>query len=103
MSVISYLQLLEVVRVPGPVHLGEEVVVQDLAEQLEEVHLHLVEGLVLQQLVQLGLPLLVVQGGEELPDERGHLAVAAARGAAAAAATVLAELHVMGGERRALT
>ena len=47
----SYLELLEVVAVARPVHLREEVLVEHLAHQLEEVHLHLVEGLVLQQAV----------------------------------------------------
>ncbi len=84
----SYLKLLEVVRVPGPVHLREEVVVEDLAEQLEEVHLHLIKGLVLEQLVQLRLPLLVIKRGEKLPYERRHLPVPTARRAA------LAELKV---------
>ena len=94
----SYLELLEVVAVPGPVDLREEVVVEDLAEQLEEVDLHLVEALVLQQLVQLRLPLLVVQRGEELPDQRRHLPVAVGTAPAAAAAVAAggaAELEVL--------
>ena len=94
----SYLELLEVVAVPGPVDLREEVVVEDLAEQLEEVDLHLVEALVLQQLVQLRLPLLVVQRGEELPDQRRHLPVVGiAPTAAAIAAGGAAELEVLQG------
>lgn len=68
----SYLQLLKVVGVSSPVDLGKEVVVQHLAEELEQVNLHLVEALVLEQLVELRLPLLVVQRGLELPDERRH-------------------------------
>ena len=72
-GLFSYLEFFEVVRVPGPVDLREEVVVEDLAEELEEVDLDLVEGLVLQQLVQLRLPLLVVERGEELADERRDL------------------------------
>ena len=84
-SVGSYLELLEVVAVPGPVDLREEVVVEDLAEQLEEVDLDLVEALVLQQLVQLRLPLLVVQRRQELADQRGNLPVGTAAAAAAAA------------------
>ena len=47
----SYLELLEVVAVARPVHLREQVLVEHLAHQLEEVNLHLVEGLVLQQAV----------------------------------------------------
>ena len=96
----SYLELLEVVAVPGPVDLREEVVVEDLAEQLEEVDLHLVEALVLQQLVQLGLPLLVVQRRQELADQRRHLPTTTARAAAAgvaAAAGGTAELEVLKG------
>ena len=62
--------------------------VEDLAQQLEEIHLHLVEALVLQQFVQLRLPFLVVQGREEFPDQRRNLPAAAA--AAAAAATTAA-------------
>ena len=97
----SYLELLEVVAVPGPVDLREEVVVEDLAEQLEEVDLHLVEALVLQQLVQLRLPLLVVQRGEELPDQRRNLPVVAVGTAPAAAAAIAAggaaELEVLQG------
>ena len=49
--ICSYLELLEVVAVARPVHLREEVLVEHLAHQLEEVNLHLVEGLVLQQAV----------------------------------------------------
>ena len=64
--------------------------VEDLAEQLEEVDLHLVEALVLQQLVQLRLPLLVVQRGEELTDQRRNLPVAAVGTAPAAAAAAIA-------------
>ena len=93
----SYLELLEVVAVPGPVDLREEVVVEDLAEQLEEVDLHLVEALVLQQLVQLRLPLLVVQRGEELPDQRRHLPVVGIAPTAAIAAGGAAELEVLQG------
>ena len=47
----SYLELLEVVAVARPVDLREEVLVEHLAHQLEEVDLHLVERLVLQQAV----------------------------------------------------
>ena len=74
----SYLQLLKVVGVSSPVDLGKEVVVQHLAEELEQVNLHLVEALVLEQLVELRLPLLVVQRGLELPDERRHFTPAPA-------------------------
>ena len=71
--------------------------VEDLAEQLEEVDLHLVEALVLQQLVQLRLPLLVVQRGEELPDQRRHLPAAIGGTAPTAAITAggAAELEVL--------
>ena len=57
----AYLQLLEVVRVSGPVDLRKQVVIENFAKQLEEVHFNLVERLVLEQLVQLRLPLLVVE------------------------------------------
>lgn len=90
----SYLELLEVVAVPGPVDLREEVVVEDLAEQLEEVHLDLVEALVLQQLVQLALPLLVVQRRQELPDQRRHLARVARTARAAGGAPELEVLEM---------
>jgi len=89
----AYLQLPEVVGVPGPVHLCEEIMVQHLAEQLEEVHLHLVEALILQQLVQFGLPFLVVERGEKLANKGRHLAAggaAAGRGAGTSGADVAA-------------
>lgn len=78
----SYLEFFEVVRIPRPVDLREEVVVQHFAEQLEEVHLDLVERLVLQQLVQLRLPLLVVERRKKLADPRRNFASDAAAAAA---------------------
>ena len=48
---LSYLELLEVVAVPRPVDLCEKVLVEHLAHQLEQVNLHLVERLVLEQAV----------------------------------------------------
>ena len=48
---LSYLELLEVVAVPRPVDLREKVLVKHLAHQLEQVNLHLVERLVLEQAV----------------------------------------------------
>ena len=48
---LSYLELLEVVAVPRPVDLCEKVLVKHLAHQLEQVNLHLVERLVLEQAV----------------------------------------------------
>ncbi len=80
---MSYLQFPEVERVPRPVDLRKEIVVQHFAQQLEQIDLHLVEGLLLQQLVQLALPLLVVQRRQELPQDQGHLAAAASAATAA--------------------
>jgi hypothetical protein len=51
-------------------------VIEDLAEQLKEIHFDLVEALVLEKLVQLVLPLLVVQRVEELADQGRDLAAA---------------------------
>ena len=57
----TYLEFLEKAGVPRPVHLREQVLVEHLAQQLEQVHLHLVEGLGLEEGVEAGLPFLVVQ------------------------------------------
>ncbi len=52
----------------------EEVLVEDLARELEQVHLALVVRLVLKETVEAALPLLVVQGGHDLADDGRDLA-----------------------------
>jgi hypothetical protein len=42
MSSSSYLEVLEVIRISRPVHLGEEVLVQHFAQQFKQVDLALV-------------------------------------------------------------
>lgn len=76
----TYLKFFEVIWIPRPINLSEQVLIEDLAHQLEEVHLHLVECLVLQESVQGALPLLVVQGFQEVSDWRWHLPLDRARG-----------------------
>jgi hypothetical protein len=68
--IYAHLQVLEEDGVSCPVDLREEVLVEDFAHQLEEIHLALVVGLALQQRKQRRLPLPVVDSLHELADHR---------------------------------
>lgn len=72
MKSLTHLEILEEDGIPRPVHLRKQVLVQDFAHQLEQIHLALVVRLVLQQREELGLPLPVVHRLDKLPDHRRH-------------------------------
>lgn len=72
MFVDTHLEILKEDGVARPVHLREQVLVENFAHQLEQIHFALVVRLALQQVEQLRLPLPIVDRLHKLPDHRRH-------------------------------